>query len=146
MKNYTYETVTGPVTIEVDEHWYNALLEFDAEETNNDRSHSRADHKYAPGEPVSLESLEYEGESLADSNDDISLVELKVDLERALVTVTPLQRRYYVMSRLHGYSVAEVARLHGKDRTTIREAVKAADKKVKKFFGTPPFSALPTAI
>ena len=135
MQSYTYNTATGPVSIEVDEKWRQFLMEADAAEANNNRCHTRADHKYAPGEPVSLDSLEYEGEWFADRSGNIESAEFSADLERALETLTDLQRRYFVMARLEGYSYAEIARIFGKTEATVRGALKAADRKMKLFFG-----------
>ena len=144
MKNYTYETRTGMVTIEVDEHWHRKLMEADAKESNSNRCHTRSDHKYAPGEPISLNHLEY---WIADIRDDIALIELAVDLERALSTLTKLQHRYFTMARLHGYSCAQISKLEGKADTTILRTVSAAEKKLKKFLVSyMPDSASPTAI
>ena len=134
MKNYTYETLTGPVTIEVDEYWHKLLLEADEEEENNDRAHTRSDHKYAPGAPVSLESLEYESKSLADPNNYIAAVELAVDLNNALKTLTPLQERYYILHHLQDIPCAEIARREGKSTVAIFKLVRKAERKVKKYF------------
>ena len=46
MKQYIYETLDGNVTIEVDEKWYDWLTEADKAEFNQERSHSRPDHRY----------------------------------------------------------------------------------------------------
>ena len=134
MKHYTYETAVESVTIEVDEMWHKLLLEADIENANTDRKHTRPDHKYAPGHPVSLDSLAYDGEWLANHDDGIAAAALSIDLERALAALTKLQRRYYLLSRIEGFSNAEIARLDGKDESTVREAIKAADAKIKKFF------------
>ena len=61
-------------------------------------------------------------------------IELSVDLKKALITLTELQRKYFVLNRINGYSCSEIARIYGKDESTIRESLRAADKKIKKFF------------
>ena len=135
MKLYTYETLDGDITIEVDEKWHEWLTESDKEFELQDRSHTRPDHKYAPGAPVSLDT--------ADSLDDwlvfsaltsYAAVELKIDLELALELLTPLQRRYFIMNRLRGLPTREIARREGKWQTAIMAPVLQADKKIKKFF------------
>ena len=135
MKHYTYETVTGSVTIEVDESWHKLLTDEDIAELNNNRRHTRADHKYAPGEPLAFECLEYDGKWFVDHNDAIAPIELLVDLEQALKTLTDVQRRYFVMVRLKGYSYAEIARRECKADTSVMRVVNTADTKIKNFFG-----------
>ena len=136
METYTYNTATGPVTIEVEGVWQKKLTDADLAETNNNRKQTRADHKYAPGEPLSLNERAYEdGDWAEDRCDGIGAVEFSVDFERALSVLTELQRRYFEMYRLEGYSYMEIARHHGKNEATIREAIRAAEKKIKNIFG-----------
>jgi hypothetical protein len=96
MQIYTYETANGLVTIEVDEMWHELLSAADTEEANAARKHTRPDHKYAPGEPLSLSNLKYEGQWFADQGESISHVDSTIDLERAMSALTELQRRYVV--------------------------------------------------
>jgi RNA polymerase sigma factor (sigma-70 family) len=134
MTNYKYDTATGPVEIEVDERWASLLKEEDADERNSERRHIRPDHKYAPGEPLSLDGARYEGEWLEDRRDEIEAAALSVDLERALRSLTELQRRYFILSRIEGYSYAEIAKADGKQTSTVLRLVEAAAKKLKKYF------------
>ena len=136
MQNYTYETVTGPVTIEIDEKWAALLAEADEEEANANRRHSRPDHKYAPGEPVSLDSLIYDGELLTDRNYDgsVETIEFSIDLERAFSVLTELQRLYMTEVYLNGYSYAELERKNGISEAAIRKHIKLALQKMKNYF------------
>lgn len=134
MTKYTHQTATGPVEIDVDPHWEAILKAEDAKEERNNRKHSRVDHKYAPCAPLSLESLYQEGAWFADKNDCIEKATFWIDLERAMETLTELQRRYFVMTRLEGYTCAEIARLECKDESTIRETVASAKKKIRTHF------------
>ena len=134
MSKYTYKSVTDPLEIDIDESWAKTLQDLDHDEQNNERKHKRPDHKYAPGEPLSLENLEYEGAWLEDHRDVIAGADLSADLGLALRTLTETQRRYFVLNRLKGYSCAEIARLDGKDESTVREVMKAAEQKIKKYF------------
>ena len=134
MAKYTYQTATGPVEIEVDEHWAATIMAADIAEQNIERRHTRPDHKYAPGEPVSLDSLPYEGEWLEDRRDEIGEAMLSADLERALRSLTELQKRYFILNRLEGYSYAEIARADGKQTSTVLRLVESAAKKLKKYF------------
>jgi len=135
MKNYIYDTATGPVSIELDDDWVTQLEKADAEEVSDNRRHRRSDHKYAPGEPVSLDSLDYDGEWLTDRDDSIEATKISLDLERALALLTELQRRYFIMNHLEGYSCAEIARREGKHKVTVLDIVEAAEKKIQKYFG-----------
>jgi RNA polymerase sigma factor (sigma-70 family) len=146
MKNYTYDTATGPVTIELDEKWAAYLTKADAEGVNANRRHTRPDHKYAPGAPVSLDSLEYDGDWLADQNDGIALAELSIDLERAMASLTDLQRRYVSEVYLCGCSYAELARKDSISEAAVRKHVKLAITKLKNYFVDGSDSVFPTAI
>ena len=134
MKNYTYDTATEPVTIEVDEKWAVLLAEADTEEANANRKHTRSDRKYAPGTPVSFDSLDFDGELFADCGNEIANLELTIDLKRALATLTELQRRYFILNRLEGYSYAEIARREGKHKSTVQRLTESAAEKLKSFF------------
>ena len=130
-KKYTYESVTGSIEIEIDESWEAILVAMDEAEKNEDRRHHRSDHKYAPGEPISLDNLLYEGDWLADTDDDIASIELAADLEQALLELTELQRRYFLMAYVDGFTCAEIARLEGKNKTTVWKTVEAARERLK---------------
>ena len=134
MAKYTYDTATGPVEIDTDEHWAALLKAEDICEQNAGRKHMRPDHKYAPGEPVSLDGLQYEGEWFEDRGDEFGAVELSADLERAMRSLTDLQRRYFILNRLKGHSYAEIARREGKHKVTVIGIVEASEKKLKKIF------------
>jgi len=129
---YTYKSVTGPIEIEVDAEWAEILAAEDKAEYNSERRHRRSDHKYAPGKPDSYEHLNYKDKRLADTSGCIEGVELSVDMERALMALTELQRRYFLMVHLGGYKYAEIARLEGKHKVTVSEIVEAARKKLEK--------------
>ena len=134
MAKYTYQTATGFVDIEIDEQWAALLKSEDTDEQNEGRKHTRPDHKYTPGQPLSLDSLQYEGEWQEDRCDKIGEVELTADLEQALRSLTELQRRYFILNRLQGFTCAEIARREGKQKMTVLEIVKAAEIKLRKYF------------
>ena len=69
------------------------LLAEDIAEQKVERKHTRTDHKYSLGEPVSLGSLQHEGEWFADRIDSIEDANFFMDLNRALQSLTELQRR-----------------------------------------------------
>lgn len=134
MENYKYNTATGPVTIEIEPSWAEMLTDADAEEAKSNRRHKRSDHKYAPGEPVSLDSADCDDGWLANRNNDIADVEFFLDMEKAMATLSDLQQRYFILNRLKGYSYAEIARLDGKHKSTVQRLTESAAEKIKKFF------------
>ena len=138
MNHYTYESVTGPITIEINEQWYSFLTNADTADSNAERRHTRPDHKYAPGTPISINELETAGIDIVDQQNGFLDVELDIDLDKALTTLTVLQRRYFVLAHLHGYSNAEIGRIYGRDRSTIREALKTVNAKLKNNFSYHP--------
>jgi RNA polymerase sigma factor (sigma-70 family) len=135
MKTYTYQSVTRPVEIEIDDAWAELLETMDATDLLAERKHVRADHKYAPGKPFSLDSLCDGGRWFEDRSFDIDALELLIDLGSALKTLTDRQRRYFVLSRWKGYSFTEIARLESKDSSTIQRLVEVAEKKIRKYCG-----------
>jgi RNA polymerase sigma factor (sigma-70 family) len=66
-------------------------------------------------------------------DDGICLIELSEDFRQALMALTELQRRYFVMNRLEGYSYAEIARMDGKTEAAIRKHVRLAIPLLKNF-------------
>ena len=135
MKLYTYKTLDGNLTIEVDDRWHDWLTEADYAESKLERSHTRADHKYAYGTPLSLESLGNADDWMVFNQiTSYPAVELKVDLEMAMATLTDLQRRYFIMNKMLEYSSHEIARLEGKRQSTISKTIIQAEKKIKTFF------------
>jgi len=134
MKNYTYDTVTGSVTIEVDEKWEEILKSEDAIEVNSKRKHTRSDHKYACGVPLSLESLLYEGNWLTDYKNRIELVELSIDMRRALKTLTVQQQRCFIEVLKNGRTQQSVSDELGIAQQNVDKHIKAARKNLKKYF------------
>lgn len=134
MAKYIYQTATGPVEIDVNTYWGELLKMEDALEELNDRKHSRPDHKYAPCAPLSLESLNYEGAWFEKIEDHIAAAELIIDLVRVLARLTELQRRYFIMARVEGYSYVDIGKYEGKDPSTIQRIVAAAEKRIRKYF------------
>ncbi|MDL2234686.1 hypothetical protein LJC07_00840 [Christensenellaceae bacterium OttesenSCG-928-L17] len=134
MTKYTYQTVTGPVEIDIAPYWEAILKAEDAKEELNNRKHSRADHKYAPCAPLSLESLHYEGAWFEDHDNPIAAAELRMDLERALARLSDLQRRYFIMARIEGRSYVEIGEYEGKAPSTIQRLVESAERRIRNFF------------
>jgi RNA polymerase sigma factor (sigma-70 family) len=98
----------------------------------DERRHTRSDHKYALGTPISFECLACD--EYADSRDEIECVEFYANLENALRMLTDLQRKYFVLVFVKGYSYSEIATVEGKNRSTIFRLVESAVKKIKPSF------------
>ena len=133
--NYIYKTAVGNISVELDEQWFAVLTSEDKEEANRERRHTRSDHKYAKGTPIQLGDEESADDWLVFGIDtSYKAVDLKIDLEMAMKTLTPLQSRYFVLNRMWGFTTSNIARLEGKSQPVIYEAIGQAQKKIKIFF------------
>jgi hypothetical protein len=99
-----------------------------------ERKHTRTDHKYCPGAPISIEGADPEGVWIPDKRHDLSDVETQFDMERALSVLTELQRFCFIEICLNGRTCRDVASERGKHYTTIAETARLAKEKIKKFF------------
>ncbi|MCL2817455.1 MAG: hypothetical protein FWD39_03590 [Clostridiales bacterium] len=124
---YEYKTSTGNIAIEVDEQFHELLTAMDNEEKNSNRKHSR---RY----PVSLENCEYEGEWFEDKHDAIGETESGIDMERALASLTEIQRICFTEVCLNGKTQRDVSAELGKSKFAVTQAIEGARKKLKKFF------------
>ena len=124
---YTYTNATGTTEIEVDEQFYDLLIAMDKDDYNSDRKHSR---RY----PISLENCEYEGEWFADGKDAAGEVETSIDTQRALASLTELQRICFVEVCLNGRPQHSVAADLSITQQMVDKHVRAARKKLKKVF------------
>ena len=90
--------------------------------------------KHSRRHPISLENAEYEGEWFQDKTDPIGDAEAAIDEERALASLTELQRHCFVEICMNGRTYRELALERGKSLGTVSEAVASAKEKMKKFF------------
>ncbi|MDR0916753.1 MAG: hypothetical protein LBN02_06140 [Oscillospiraceae bacterium] len=99
-----------------------------------DRRHRRP-HKYT-GAPIPLDGAEYEGEWFTDrrAEENIANIELTADLERAMVTLTELQRFCFAEVCMNGRTHRDVANELGKDRRVVSQAIEGAQKKLRNIF------------
>ena len=135
MKYYTYKTLDDDLTIEVDDKWHTWLTEADSIEDNHERRHRRADHKYAYGNPLALDSFSSADDWLMFNQiTSYTAVELRVDLDMAMETLTDLQRRYFIMNRILEYSSHEIAKLEGKRQSTVHKTIAQAEKNIRNYF------------
>jgi len=121
---YFYATATVAIEIDLDEQFYELLIDMDRDAFNSERKHSRH-------HPMSLDHCEHHGEWFEDKHDAISEIELAIDLERALSTLTDLQRVCLVETRQNGKTQQELAVELGKSRSTVQKAVNGAIETLK---------------
>ena len=74
------------------------------------------------------------------------MAELSMDLKHALQSLTELQRRYFVMTGLEGYSCTEIAKLEGKNKSTVSRLVETTSEETKNLLSSMQLPTLPTAI
>jgi len=96
-----------------------------------ERRLKRADHKYCPGSPLSIEVVDPNGIWIYDPRDEIGDVEMRIDMERMFNMLTVLQRFCFKEVCLIGRTFSDVARERAKHISTIQESVRAAKKKIK---------------
>jgi|GEM_PF-1364840 len=90
-------------------------------------------HKYT-GDYVSLEFAAANGEEAADNRDDYAALADKDEMEKALSTLTDLQRFCFVEVCLKGLTQQTVAEKANVSRESVKQAIFGAKKKLKKFF------------
>ena len=100
----------------------------------DERKRVRPDHKYAPGTPVAIDTVDPDGAWINGGMGGIDESEFNIDLEAALSTLTELQRKSFVEVRLNERTQAEVAEELGVSRESIKQAIAGALKKLKKYF------------
>jgi RNA polymerase sigma factor (sigma-70 family) len=116
---YSYVTATAAIKIDLDEQFYKLLIAMDQDEYNSDRKHSRR-------HPIPLDHCEYQGEWFEDKYDIVGETDFAIDLERALSTLTDLQRVCFVATRISEKTQQELAAELGKSRATVQKAVDGA--------------------
>ena len=125
---FTYKSVTGSITIDVDEEWVAILRDCDRLEANNDLKERRRHYH--------LEACEYEGEDFAVEDRELErLLETeaaKSALEPALCELTKSQRQLIDALFYRHMSAREYADSRGVTEAAVSKAKNAAFKKMKK--------------
>ena len=126
-----YQFADGSVSeIEVNEELGAYITASNREEANYERK-----HRYHC--PVSLDSLEFEGDVFADdtySPERMVLVEdEEKELQRFLLTLTPKQRQR-VEKLMDGMSITQIAKEEGTTYISVWESLEFVKKKIKNFF------------
>ncbi len=129
-RNLQYEFVTGEVvsitvSSEIAEVVYESRR---VEHASNERSRYHA--------AFSLDAEDYEGTNLvSEKTPDDLMVELE-DSQHLMDCLTKLSdiQRQRILMLAQGMSMAQIARYHNTDYSSVKESIKAARKKFKKFF------------
>jgi len=96
-------------------------------ENKNDRAETRRH--------TQLSTFEYEDARFFDSGIDISHSLAESDaVKRAMAKLSERQRHLITMIYIEGWSFSELARVEGRDESTIRKATNVAIEKFKKFY------------
>ena len=124
-----YTFADGTVSeVDVTEDVGNVIVDLDRQDYNSD--HRQRRHN------CSLEAYDSYGNLIAsDENIEEDYIENEeiLALRRAMDNLSPRQKYLIDQVYFKGKSVAEVAREEGLERTSIRDAVERALKKIKKF-------------
>ena len=99
-----------------------------------ERKHTRPDHKYAPGTPVAIDTIDPDGAWISGGRSGIDEAELNVDLEAALSTLTELQMFCFVEVVLDERTQQSVADELGIKQQVVDKHIRAAKKKIKNIF------------
>ena len=123
-----YKDADGSIhELEVSEEvglFYLSSIEY---EKSNDRAETRRH--------TQLSTFEYEDARFFDSGIDISHSLAESDaVKRAMAKLSERQRHLITMIYIEGWSFSELARVEGRDESTIRKATNVAIEKFKKFY------------
>ena len=125
----TYESATETIEIEVSERWGNLIKEMDREEARVDRKETRR-HE---GLNLALDESSWLDSGEEDPGDAMVRLELRKEIDAALMQLTEKQREVFLAVHYYGYGVTEVAQMHGLDKSTVSKRLDVAEKKLKKF-------------
>jgi RNA polymerase sigma factor (sigma-70 family) len=102
----------------------------------SERKHCRADHKYAPGVPVAIDSVESDCERTCICESATDGVDFQIDLEAALETLTDLQRRCFVEVVMNGRTQQSVADELNVTQQMVDKHIRTAKTKLQNYFRT----------
>lgn len=126
-----YQFADGTISeIEVNDETGACYIALEREEANYER-------KCRYHCPVSIDSLEYEGEVFADDTYSpermVMQEEEEKEVQRFLSTLTPKQRQR-VEKLMEGMSITEIAKEEGTSYISVWESIEFVKKKIKNFF------------
>jgi RNA polymerase sigma factor (sigma-70 family) len=100
----------------------------------DERRHTRADHKYALGTPISTGDMSFIEDIPAKNESVFDSVDFSIDLEQALTPLTDLQRKYVILVLIHECSYAEAARKNNITEGAVRKHIRLALPKLKNYY------------
>jgi len=126
---YTYWTQTGPVNVDVDEKWMEILKEMDKEEYNANQKETRRHVEL----DISRDKSQWLDNNEEPIEDTICRLETAEALDEAVATLTAKQRDAFMAVHFYGFSISEVARIKGLNKSTVARNLNAAEKKLRNF-------------
>jgi len=119
-----YQFATETVEIEVDDDWGSLVIDLDRQEYNNDHKETRRH--------VSLDAALYEGEAFADEGAGLEKYAERIDLQRAISTLTDHQQRIIKGYFFDGLTYVELGEELGISEAGVRQAANRALKQLRK--------------
>lgn len=119
-----YQFATETVGIEVDDDWGSLVIDLDRQEYNNDHKETRRH--------VSLDAALYEGDAFADEGADLEKYADRIDLQRAISTLTDHQQRIIKGYFFDGLTYVELGDELGISEAGVRQAANRALKQLRK--------------
>lgn len=119
-----YQFATETVEIEVDDDWGNLVIDLDRIEYNNDHKETRRH--------VSLDAALYEGDVFAVGDADLNRCIDRIDLQRAIATLTDHQQRIIKGYYYEGLTYVALGRKLGISEASVRKAADRALTQLRK--------------
>ena len=119
-----YQFATETVEIEVDDDWGSLVIALVRQEYNNDHKETRRH--------VSLDAALYEGEAFADEGAGLEKYAERIDLQRAISTLTDHQQRIIKGYFFDGLTYVELGEELGISEAGVRQAANRALKQLRK--------------
>ena len=129
IKKIEYKSVTGDFEIEVSERWANLIEEIEKEQSLINRKETRRHEELN----LTLDESSWLDSGEEDPGDAMVRLELRKEIDAALMQLTEKQREVFLAVHYYGYGVTEIAQMHGLDKSTVSKRLDVAEKKLKKF-------------
>lgn len=119
-----YKFIDETVEIEVADEWGNLVIDLNRQEYNNDHAETRRH--------ASLSAMHYEGDYFSSEDPALAKLAEYADLHKAISNLPPRQREVIHLYFFEGLNMVEIADHLGIHPTTVREALNAAKKNLRK--------------
>jgi RNA polymerase sigma factor (sigma-70 family) len=100
----------------------------------DERRHTRKDHKYAPGTPISIDEVGADKIPISDERMGLDEVEFHIDLETALAMLPTAQRNLVEAIVSETMTPAEYARSEGISKAAVSGTLKRTRKNLRNFY------------